>query len=228
MRRPRLFAVLTLLGTLSTLGAANAGSAAAAAPRVGYIPAPSAQSPGRPAVLARLRQLGKEEFQLAKELAEDDCLDHTFEAKVLLDTPALYSLELISYRTCFDRATEGGSFPRVFDMQAGREYDISRLYRVRDAKGALIAPLRRLVASRMDPREQEMTPQEIREAVETDLTRGKPYLFVTRTGLRVWPEAFPVWLDDVVLTWADLRPYLDVAEARRLGWSAAAPVASGR
>lgn len=220
----RLLSCFALLLCTGAAASAHAGSDTVQ-PRVGYIPAPSASAAGRPAVMARLRQLGREESQTAREMAEYNCPDYRFEAKVLLDTPVLYSLELASYRTCEGRATQGGSSPLLFDMQAGREYDIGRLYRVRIADGALLAPLRKLVARKMDPKEQEMTRQELDQAVDQDLARGKPLLFVTKTGIRVWPEASLVWLDDVTITWAELRPYLNAEEAKRLGWIAAAPAA---
>jgi len=188
-------------------------------PRVGYIPAPTAQSGGRPAVMARLRQLGKAEFKEAKEFSEADCPDYWFKAKVLLDTPTLFSLETVSYWTCPGRATQGRMAPLLFEMTSGREYDISRLYHIRDAQGGLIAPLRSLVARRMNPKELGMTPQAVAEAVADDLTRGRPHLFVTKTGIWAWPETGQVWLDEVVLTWGDLRPYLDISEAKRIGWT---------
>lgn len=186
--------------------------------RVGYIPAPAAKSAGRQTVIQALRKLGKEEFENAKEV--DGCCNVTFEAKVLLDTSSLFSLEVSNYWNPPGRATQGGASPLLFDMTTGREYDVSRLYHVRDSEGALLASLRKVVASRMDPKKVQLTPQQVAEWVEDDLSRGSPYLYVTKTGIRVWPEAAQVWLDDVVLTWKDLRSFLDVAEAKRLGWHA--------
>lgn len=213
----RLSTLVAALMLQVAAGAACASTSDTTA-RVGYIPAPTAKSAGRPAVIARLRQLGKAEFDEAKESAKVDCPDYRFEAKVLLDTPALFSLETSGTSTCPGRATQGGRMPLLFEMHSGREYDISRLYQVRDAQGGLIEPLRTLVARRIDPKEVGMTPQEVAEAVAEGLARGRPHLFVTKTGIWAWPEAGLAWLDEVVLTWADLRPYLDASEAKRIGW----------
>lgn len=187
-------------------------------PRVGYIPTPSAKSAGRPAVIARLRQLGKEEFKNAQRSVAEGCPDFVFEAKILLDTPALFSLEMNSYWTCDSRATQDSTTPLLFEMNSGREYEVSRLYHVRDAHGALVAPLRRLLASRLDPKQLGMTSQDVAKMVSEDLSRGRPHLFTTKTGIWVLPEASHGWMDEEEFTWADLLPYLDVVEAKRIGW----------
>lgn len=214
----RLSTLVAMLVFHLAAGAASAGTDDTNA-RVGYIPAPTAKAVGRPTVIARLRELGKEKIREAHLLAEDECPDYHFEAKVLLDTPALFSLKTISYQSCPQRSTEGDMASLLFEMKSGREYDISRLYHVRDAQGGLIAPLRKLVARRIDPKQLGMTHRQVAEAVADDLARGRPHLFVTKTGIWAWPETGLVWLDEIVLTWADLRPYLDVSEAKRIGWS---------
>lgn len=210
--------ILVIIFVLQATTCTAIASSAPIRPRGGYIPAPAAKSPGRPAVIAQLRELGKQELRNAQDSVEGDCPDYTFKANVVLDTPSFFSLEMNTDWRCPDHAIHGVRTPLLFEMNTGREYEISRLYHVRDAQGALLAPLRRLVASRLDTKNFGMTPQALAETVDEDLSRGRPYLFVTKGGIWAWPERADTWLDDVLLTWADLRPYLDADEAKRINW----------
>lgn len=217
MRTSRLFAALLL---------SAAATSALASSHVDFIPTPTANSPGRAAVVAQLRKLGKEQFKEGKEQDDDDAQDggswssdYTFTVKVLLDTPALFSLDTTNYVMPTGRTAQGSRAPLLFEMKTGHEYDIGRLYRVRDAKGGLIAPVVALVVRHTDPK-QAVNPQEMIEWVVKDVSHGRPQLFVTKSGIEVWPEFSLTWVSSDILTWKELRPYLDEAEAKRIGWTA--------
>jgi hypothetical protein len=153
-------------------------------------------------------------------MAESDCPSYQFKAKLLLDSSSLFSLELQRTRmwACLGRTDDGDERPLLFDMTTGREYDIGELYRLREPSGALAAPLRKLAVLQLALQLREMPSSVVAKDVEDDLSRRPPKLFVTKTGVRVWPEGTRAWLGDVQFTWAELRPYLNKMEARRLGW----------
>lgn len=211
MRTSRLFATLLLL---------TAASSALASSHVDFIPTPTANSPGRATVIAKLRKLGKEQFKEgssweAFDAEHDPSWDssYTFEVAVLLDTPALFSLDTTTTWMPTGRTAQGGRSPLLFDMKTGREYDVGQLYRVRNPNGGLIAPVVALVLRHTDPK-QASNPQEVVDWVVKDFSQGRPQLFVTKAGIEVWPEFGLVWLSSDVLNWKELRPYLDEAEAK--------------
>lgn len=217
---------MRLTTTLAALLFSSAAILAQAAPNVDYIPTPTAKSPGRAAVVAQLRKLGKEQFKAGKEQSVFDAEDgedwdseYAFTVKVLLDSQALFSLDTTTAWMPYGRSVQGTRTPYIFDMTTGRPYDIGRLYRVRNPKGGLTAPMMALVVRHTDPTQME-TRQEVAAAVIADLSKGTPQLFVTKKGIEVWPEYGLTWLDSTIVTWAELHPYLDEAEAKRIGWKA--------
>jgi hypothetical protein len=183
---------------------------------IGRIAAPAAKSAGRLVATENLRKLGKDDLQQAKERANSDCADYHFSAKVLLDTPVLFSLDVSRYWTCDGRATQSDRTALLFDMTTGKQYDVARLYHVREKDGALVAPLRRLIGKRMELKNK--TASFVAMDVDEDLSKGPPSLFVRKKGISAWPAEAKAWAYEADLTWKDLRPYLDKAEAKRLGW----------
>ena len=171
-----------------------------------YIPAPSVKSPGRASVISKLQRIGKAEFAQGSGEADFDAdFNYSFSVKVLLDTPALFSLDTTTYWTPPHGGAYGSRHSYLFEMNEGLEYDIGRLYRARNPKGGLIARMVALVVRHMDPRQLD-TPQAVAADVTEALSQGEPQLFVSKKGGEVWPESGLTWLDSPIIPWAELRP----------------------
>jgi hypothetical protein len=212
--------------TIAALLLSSAAIFAQAAPHVDYIPAPTAKSPGRAAVVAQLRKLGKEQVKAGKEQSVFDAeggeewdTEYAFTVQVLLDSPALFSLDTTAAWMPNGRSVQGARTPYVFDMSTGRPYDIGQLYRVRNPKGGLMPAVLTLVVRHTDPTQLD-APQDVADAVIEAFSKGTPQLFVSKKGIEVWPEYGLTWLDSTIIPWAELRPYLNEAEAKRIGWTA--------
>lgn len=214
------FAHFALIGLMAATLATTA-----AASQVSYIPAPKADSPARSIVQKKLIKLGKAQFQEAEDLAnfkEMPCDDYHFDVELLLDSKSLYSLKIHDYKTCWGRSTQGAIYPLLYDMQTGLEYDINTLYHLRDKTGVIRELIRQLMAKSILRSEPNMSKQELVDVLDY-LTnpeyRGNTTSFYpTLHGISFSGQGLGGDYADAVMTWAELRPHLDLAEAERLKW----------
>lgn len=209
---------------LFTLCCAAATAQAASQLSVAPLPAPKSPSPGRAKVITQLAQrtaaIRKEARECAGQASQQ--AEFTSRVAVLLDTPSVYSLEVIGEDFCPGAAHPNTwQYGLTYDVTTGRRYNSLKLYAIgtRDQDGLVrLAPA---VAQLVKAELLRRAEPECRTAVTEQLADTGMSFGLSLQGLNVYfdaPHVVQACFPPVTLPYGQIRTFLNPHEAARLRW----------
>jgi hypothetical protein len=221
---PRRLSVRHIASCLLALCVVAASAQAAGKISVAPLPAPKSPSPGRTRVLPQLAQRTAAIRKEAQECAgtAPQQAEFTSRVAVLLDTPSVYSLEVIGEDFCPGAAHPNTwQYGLAYDMTTGRRYHPLHLYVIgTPAQGGLVR-LAPAAAQRVKAELLRRADPECRTAVAEQLADTGMSFGLSLQGLNIYfdaPHVVQACFPPITLPYSQIRTFLNRREAARLHW----------